>query len=84
MSGCTYIFIICGNTSNSFACLTRVDASLLETANLVINNAGFFGTFVVVPVVDGELIIEQPMKTIAKGNLNAVRFKVSLTCYHGS
>ena len=84
MSGYTYIFLSCANTSDSFACLTKVDASLLETANLAINNAGFFGTVVVVPVVDGELIIEQPMKTIAKGNLNAVRFKVSLTCYHGS
>ena len=40
--------------------------------NLAINNAGFFGTVAFVPVVDGELIIEQPMKTIAKGRLNAV------------
>ena len=84
MSGYTYIFISCANTSDSLACLIKVDALLLETANLAINNAGFFGTFVVVPVADGEPIIEQPMNTIAKGNLNAVRFKVSLTCYHGS
>ena len=84
MSGYTYIFISCANTSDSFACLTKVDASLLETANLAINNAGFFGTVVVVPVVDGELIIEQPMKTIAKGILNSVYFILYLTLYYGS
>ncbi|PAV17979.1 cephalosporin esterase [Pyrrhoderma noxium] len=73
----------CGSTNDSFACLTQVDASLLEIANLAINNAGFFGTFVVVPVVDGELIIEQPMKTIAKGNLNAERYLAVSNTFEG-
>ena len=49
-----------------------VDTGTLEGANVDINESGFFGTFVLVPVVDGELIVERPIETILKGRLNAV------------
>ena len=49
------------------------DANDLQTANVAINNEGFFGTFVMVPVVDGELIVERPVQTISRGKLNGVR-----------
>ena len=44
-----------------------------EGANVVINEAGFFGTFVMVPVIDGDFIVERPVQTILKGKLNGVR-----------
>lgn len=58
---------------DTFACLVDADAAELQTANVAINNEGFFGTFVMVPVVDGELIVERPMQTISRGKLNGVR-----------
>lgn len=33
---------------------------------------GFSGTFITVPVVDGDFIVERPVETITKGRLNAV------------
>ncbi|PAV17978.1 cephalosporin esterase [Pyrrhoderma noxium] len=73
----------CGSTNNSFVCLTQVDALLLGAANLAINNAGFFGTVAFVPVVGGELIAEQPMKTIAKGFLNSERYLAVSNTFEG-
>jgi hypothetical protein len=49
-----------------------VDEATLETANEVINESGFFGIFVLVPVVDGEFIVERPIETIQRGRLNGV------------
>lgn len=54
----------------------NVDAGTLESANVEVNNSGFFGTFVMVPVVDGELIVERPIVTIERGTLNAVSLPV--------
>lgn len=54
-----------------------VDVDTLEKVNDDINKSGFSGTFVTVPVVDGDLIIERPIETIIKGKLNAVSGKLS-------
>ena len=70
----------CGDSEDAFACLVAADATVLETANMAINNEGFFGTFVMVPVVDGEFIVERPMQTITRGRLNGVR----LCCFRKS
>lgn len=63
----------CADAEDTFACLVDADADALQTANVAINNEGFFGTFVMVPVVDGDFIVERPMQTISRGKLNGVR-----------
>lgn len=64
----------CSNATDTFACLVDADDSNLQTANIALNGEGFFGTFVMVPVVDGEFIVERPMQTISRGKLNGVCF----------
>lgn len=61
----------------------EVDEGTLETANVNINADGFFGLFVLVPVIDGELIVERPTETILKGNLNGVRSSHDHCYCHG-
>ena len=63
----------CANSTDTSGCLVAADAGTLEGANVVINEAGFFGTFVLVPVIDGDFIVERPVQTILKGKLNGVR-----------
>ena len=65
--------IRCANATDTFQCLVGADEAVLETVNENINDSGFFGTFVLVPVVDGEFIVERPMATILRGQLNGVR-----------
>ncbi|KAH8113825.1 cephalosporin esterase [Phellopilus nigrolimitatus] len=60
----------CANATSTFECLVDADAGTLQNANVLINKAGFFGTFVTVPVVDGEFIVERPVETISRGKLN--------------
>ncbi|KAG6872737.1 hypothetical protein C0995_007059 [Termitomyces sp. Mi166 len=45
----------------------------LETANGNIGNTGFFGVFLFVPVVDGELINERVTEALEKKKINGVR-----------
>lgn len=68
----------CSNATDTFACLVDADAGDLEIANIAINVEGFFGTFVTVPVVDGQFIAERPMQTISRGKLNGVRYYSSV------
>jgi hypothetical protein len=54
------------------ACLRAVDPSVLATANANINNAGFYGTFSTVPVVDGAFITQRPTLSLLEGKVNGV------------
>ncbi len=62
----------CANATDTFECLVNVDEGTLQNANIVINLSGFFGTFVVVPVIDGEFITDSPSRQIESGRLNGV------------
>jgi hypothetical protein len=42
------------------ACLRTAGVDVLQTVNLNINTAAFYGTFAFVPVVDGEFITRRP------------------------
>jgi hypothetical protein len=55
------------------ACLRAADATVLQTANSNINVAGFFGTFLLVPVVDGDFITQRPTLSFMEGKVNGVR-----------
>ena len=56
------------------ACLRAVDATVLEGANSNINLAGFFGTFVLVPVVDGDFIAQPATTALRERRVNGVTF----------
>ncbi len=64
------------------ACLRTADVNALETANLNINAAGFYGTFILVPVVDGEFIMQRPTLSLAQGKVNGVRIECHFFYFH--
>ncbi|KII87402.1 hypothetical protein PLICRDRAFT_177155 [Plicaturopsis crispa FD-325 SS-3] len=68
----------CSSSNDTLSCLRDVDVNTLQDINFNINQAGFFGTFVFVPVVDGSFIVERPTVTLAKGNANG-RAVLSIT-----
>ncbi|THV05588.1 alpha/beta-hydrolase [Dendrothele bispora CBS 962.96] len=60
----------CSSSSDSLACLRAVDVNTLQNANVAINRAGFFGTFVTVPVVDGTFITQRVIESLQQGKVN--------------
>jgi hypothetical protein len=54
------------------ACLRAVDVNTLENANSNINRAGFYGTFVFVPVVDGTFIRQRATEALLQRKVNGV------------
>ncbi|KII89685.1 hypothetical protein PLICRDRAFT_52847 [Plicaturopsis crispa FD-325 SS-3] len=68
----------CSGNNDTLSCLRGVDVGTLEGINVNINEAGFFGTFVFVPVVDGSFIVERPTVTLARGDVNG-EFALSIT-----
>ncbi|KAJ7351998.1 alpha/beta-hydrolase [Mycena albidolilacea] len=62
--------LCCTSAKDSMACLRAVDPSVLATVNANINNAGFYGTFTTVPVVDGAFITQRPTLSLLEGKVN--------------
>ncbi|KAK7017378.1 carboxylic ester hydrolase, partial [Favolaschia claudopus] len=60
----------CSGAADSLACLRQADVDVLETANTNINSAAFYGTFALVPVVDGEFIRQRPTLSLSQGKVN--------------
>ncbi|KAJ6480718.1 Alpha/Beta hydrolase protein [Mycena vitilis] len=60
----------CAEAADTLACLRAADVSTLENANVNISAAAFFGTFVFVPVVDGEFITQRPTVSLAERKVN--------------
>ncbi|KAF7335524.1 COesterase domain-containing protein [Mycena venus] len=60
----------CTTATDSLACLRAVAATTLETANNNINAGGFFGTYLMVPVVDGTFITQRPTLSLLQGKVN--------------
>ncbi|KAK0211202.1 Alpha/Beta hydrolase protein [Desarmillaria ectypa] len=60
----------CTSAANSLTCLRNADVNLLETINVNLCISGFFGTFVFVPVVDGEFIKQRPTVAMREGRVN--------------
>ncbi|KAI0782412.1 cephalosporin esterase [Irpex lacteus] len=74
----------CANATDTFECLVNVDEGTLQNANIVINLSGFFGTFVVVPVIDGEFITDSPSRQIESGRLNGERLLAITNTFEGT
>ncbi|KAJ6477683.1 alpha beta-hydrolase [Mycena sanguinolenta] len=60
----------CTSATDVLSCLRAVDATTLQTVNTNINAAGFFGTFVMVPVIDGVFITQRPTLSLLEGKVN--------------
>lgn len=62
----------CSNATDAFYCLVFADTELLQSVNLALCEAYFYGAWTFVPVVDGDFIQERPLQAIAEGKLNSV------------
>ncbi|KAJ6577948.1 Alpha/Beta hydrolase protein [Mycena capillaripes] len=60
----------CTGAADSMACLRAADVNVLATTNQNITASAFFGTVVLVPVVDGEFITQRPTLSLAQGKVN--------------
>ncbi|KAF7375452.1 Carboxylic ester hydrolase [Mycena sanguinolenta] len=60
----------CTSATDALTCLRGVDPTTLQTVNTNINAAGFFGTFVMVPVIDGVFITQRPTLSLLEGKVN--------------
>ena len=49
---------------DAFACLVSVDSDILNSVNDAMALLAFYQTFVFVPVVDGQFIVENPVVTL--------------------
>ncbi len=62
----------CTTADDTLACLRATNTTTLQAVNMVACRNGFFGTFPLVPVVDGEFIKQLPTKALQKGQVNGV------------
>ncbi|KAF7424798.1 hypothetical protein PC9H_010109 [Pleurotus ostreatus] len=60
----------CATAGDTLACLRGANTTTLQAANVAACRSGFFGTFPLVPVVDGEFIKERPTEVLQKGHVN--------------
>ncbi|KAJ6470437.1 alpha/beta-hydrolase [Mycena sanguinolenta] len=60
----------CTSATDPMTCLRAVDVDTLQTINTNITAAAFFGTFVVVPVIDGIFITQRPTLSLSEGKVN--------------
>ncbi|KAJ6563667.1 Alpha/Beta hydrolase protein [Mycena vulgaris] len=60
----------CTSAADALACLRSTDVDVLQAANIQINNGAFFGTYTLVPVVDGEFITQRPTLSLLQRKVN--------------
>ncbi|KAK0211801.1 Alpha/Beta hydrolase protein [Armillaria fumosa] len=60
----------CTSATNSLECLRNTGVNVLEQINTDLCSSGFFGTFVFVPVVDGDFIKQSPTLALDDGKVN--------------
>ncbi|KAJ7835554.1 alpha/beta-hydrolase [Mycena olivaceomarginata] len=74
----------CTTATDAMACLRAADATVLENANNNINVAGFFGTFPMVPVVDGVFITQRPILSLLEGKVNGEALLAVTNTFEGT
>ncbi|KAJ7894162.1 Alpha/Beta hydrolase protein [Mycena olivaceomarginata] len=74
----------CAAATDSMACLRAVDATVLEAANNNITSSAFFGTFSVVPVVDGVFITQRPTMSLLEGKVNGHAVLTTTNAFEGT
>ncbi|KAJ8480903.1 hypothetical protein ONZ45_g15494 [Pleurotus djamor] len=58
--------------------------SVLQSTNVNINGAGFFGTFVMVPVIDGDFIAQRPIEALRQKRVNGKGLLVTSNANEGT
>ncbi|KAJ7917673.1 Alpha/Beta hydrolase protein [Mycena leptocephala] len=74
----------CTTAADSMACLRAVNGTALETANRNINRSGFYGTFLVAPVVDGDFITQRPTLSLMEGKVNGEALLAVTNTFEGT
>ncbi|KAJ6520815.1 Alpha/Beta hydrolase protein [Mycena vulgaris] len=74
----------CTTAADCMACLRAADASVLEAANNNISLGGFFGTFLFVPVIDGEFIPQRPTIALLEGKVNGEALLAVTNTFEGT
>ncbi|KAJ7737696.1 Alpha/Beta hydrolase protein [Mycena metata] len=74
----------CSTATNAMTCLRAASATTLETANVNINNGGFFGTFLFVPVVDGKFITQRPTLSFMQRKVNGQALLAVTNTFEGT
>ncbi|KAL1741798.1 Alpha/Beta hydrolase protein [Schizophyllum fasciatum] len=57
---------------NSLQCMREVDFETLRDVNYNVTTGAFFGTFIMAPVVDGELVRHTPLDAVARKEINTI------------
>ncbi|KAL4255105.1 AB hydrolase superfamily protein, partial [Pleurotus pulmonarius] len=60
----------CGGAADALSCLRAANVAKLQAANVQINQAGFYGTLVTVPVIDGDFITQRPTLALRQRRVN--------------
>ncbi|KAJ7227670.1 alpha beta-hydrolase, partial [Mycena rebaudengoi] len=60
----------CSSAAEPMACLRDTDVNTLQNINTNINRNAYFGTFLLVPVIDGTFITQSATKALAEGKVN--------------
>ncbi|KAJ7238019.1 Alpha/Beta hydrolase protein [Mycena rebaudengoi] len=69
----------CSSAAESMVCLRDTDVNTLQTINTDLNLKAYFGTFFLVPVIDGTFIITQSAtKSLAEGKVNEKAYALNL------
>ncbi|KAJ7203223.1 alpha/beta-hydrolase [Mycena rebaudengoi] len=74
----------CAKTKDSMACLRAVNVNTLENANSNINRAGFYGTFVFVPVMDGTFIRQRATEALLQRKVNGKALLALTNTFEGN
>ncbi|KAF7424779.1 hypothetical protein PC9H_010090 [Pleurotus ostreatus] len=74
----------CGGAPDALSCLRTANVSKLQAANTQVNRAGFFGTFVTVPVVDGDFITQRPTVALRQRRVNGEALLAMTNTHEGN
>ncbi|KAH9486198.1 putative secreted lipase [Psilocybe cubensis] len=74
----------CSSSADTLNCLRLADVNVLQAANVAINTAGFFGTFVFVPVVDGTFIQGRPTQLLKQKKVNGDQLYSVVNTFEGT
>lgn len=67
----------CADATDPLTCLRASNTSILQAANDKACRSAFYGTSVVVPVVDGEFITQRPSEALRQRRVNGVRTRIN-------
>ncbi|KXN89294.1 Fatty acyl-CoA hydrolase precursor, medium chain [Leucoagaricus sp. SymC.cos] len=74
----------CSSSKDALDCLRQADIATLSKVNLDITQSAFFGTCILVPVVDGTLITKRPTELLKEVKINGGAFLSMTNSFEGT